>query len=374
MKNRIIFVHLLNNFSGSPRVLKDTIEALSQKYEYLLITSKGPGVLSQIPNSIFFNYDWSKKKVITLLRFAYAQGYIFFYVLFFTKKKDIIFINTMQPAIAAVAAKIKGIPVIFHIHESHNSQKFFGNLYVRIRRLTQPKEIFVSNYIASKEGINKKNSIIIHNPISKIFIESAREHKYNPLNDGKFNVLMICSLRDYKGIPEFMEICNKLLEIKMIHFDLVLDASSNDIQQYFTGTGIPENISIHPKTNNPENFYKKASLLLNLSRPDQWIESFGLTIVEAMTFGIPCIVPNIGGPIEIIDDKVNGFHLSCYDLEAIINKIIELSNDYTTCMFLSNNAKSKSLTFAPQVYEKKINDFIYQLSLKPTEGVRNIAE
>lgn len=362
MKNRIIFIHLLNNFSGSPRVLKDTIEALSESYRYLLITSKGPGVLSQIPNSIFFSYDWSKKKVITLLRFAYAQAYIFLRVLFFTKKKDIVFINTMQPAIAAVAAKIRGLPVIFHIHETHSSQKFFGKFYVRIRKLTHPKEIFVSEYIASKERIYEKNSIVIHNPISREFIESAREHNYTPLNNGKFNVLMICSLRDYKGIPEFMEICNRLLEVRTLHFDLVLDASGIEIQQYFTETNIPENISIHSKTNNPEHFYKKASLLLNLSRPDQWIETFGLTIVEAMAFGIPCIVPNIGGPIEIVDDKINGFQLSCYDLETIIDKILELSNDYTTCMFLSKNAKNKSLTFSPHVYTEKINDFMSPVS------------
>jgi glycosyltransferase involved in cell wall biosynthesis len=264
----------------------------------------------------------------------------------------------MQPVMAAVAAKIRGLAVIFHIHETHDSQKFFGKFYVRIRKLTQAKEIFVSDYIASKERINKKNSIVIHNPISKEFIESAKEHKYNPLNDGKFHVLMICSLRDYKGIPEFMEICNKLLENKTIHFDLVLDASSNEIQQYFADTKIPENISIHSKTNKPEIFYKEASLLLNLSRPDQWIETFGLTIIEAMAFGVPCIVPNIGGPIEIVDDKINGFQLSCYDLETIIIKIIELSNDHTTCMSLSNNAKNKSLTFAPDVYKKKIDDFM----------------
>jgi glycosyltransferase involved in cell wall biosynthesis len=362
MKKRIIFIHLLNNFSGSPRVLKDTIEALSGRYNYLLLTSKGPGFLSQIPNSTFFNYDWSKKKVITLMRFAYAQAYFFFFVLFRTKGTDIIFINTMQPAMAAVAAKIRGLPVIIHIHETHDSQKFFGKFYVRIRKLVQAKEIFVSHYIASRESINEKNSIIIHNPISKEFIESAKEHTYNPMIDGKFNVLMICSLRDYKGIPEFLEIGNELVENKTIHFDLVLDASSNEIQQYFTGKNIPANTSIHSKTNKPEKFYKKASLLLNLSRPDQCIESFGLTIVEAMAFGIPCIVPDIGGPIEIVDDKINGFQLSCYDLETIINKILELSNDHTTCRFLSKNAKNKSLTFAPHVYKKRINDFMSLMS------------
>jgi glycosyltransferase involved in cell wall biosynthesis len=264
----------------------------------------------------------------------------------------------MQPSIAAIAARIRKKNIIFHIHETHSSQFFFGRFYNLIRKNIKSKDIFVSEYIASLESFDFKRSAIIHNSISNEFILSAQQHTYSHLIDNIFSVLMVCSLRDYKGIPEFIELCYSLQLNKQIHFTLVLDASKNEIDEYFCGVFISDNLTIHARTENPSQFYKKTSLLLNLSRPDQWIETFGLTIVEAMSFGIPCIVPTIGGPTEIINDNINGFHISCYNIKAIAMKIEELAKDAAQCRKLSNNAKEKSKLFTPSIYKTNINNFL----------------
>ena len=39
-------------------------------------------------------------------------------------------------------------------------------------------------------------------------------------------------------------------------------------------------------------------------------EAFGLTIIEAMTSGLPTFATCYGGPIEIIEDGVSGFHIN----------------------------------------------------------------
>ena len=108
----------------------------------------------------------------------------------------------------------------------------------------------------------------------------------------------------------------------------------------------------------PEKFLAKTSLLLNLSRIDQWIETFGLTILEAMYFGIPCIVPNLGGPTEIIDHGINGFCISSYEVESIYNKIKELSKDPFTSKILSKNAKIKSEFFSREKFQDSILRFL----------------
>jgi len=38
-------------------------------------------------------------------------------------------------------------------------------------------------------------------------------------------------------------------------------------------------------------------------------EAFGLTVIEAMTSGLPTFATRYGGPLEIIEDKVSGFHI-----------------------------------------------------------------
>ncbi|KAI5387138.1 Sucrose synthase 2 [Lathyrus oleraceus] len=41
-------------------------------------------------------------------------------------------------------------------------------------------------------------------------------------------------------------------------------------------------------------------------------EAFGLTVVEAMTCGLPTFATNHGGPAEIIEHGVSGFHIDPY--------------------------------------------------------------
>ncbi len=51
-------------------------------------------------------------------------------------------------------------------------------------------------------------------------------------------------------------------------------------------------------------------------------EGFGLTVIEAMTSGVPVFVTKYGGPLEIIQNRVNGFHIDpANDKETI--KILE---------------------------------------------------
>ena len=40
-------------------------------------------------------------------------------------------------------------------------------------------------------------------------------------------------------------------------------------------------------------------------------EAFGLTVIEAMTCGLPCFATNRGGPAEIIKNGLSGYHIEC---------------------------------------------------------------
>jgi len=52
-------------------------------------------------------------------------------------------------------------------------------------------------------------------------------------------------------------------------------------------------------------------------------EAFGLTVLEAMISGLPTFATQFGGPLEIIQDKVNGFYINPTHLEETAEKILD---------------------------------------------------
>lgn len=52
-------------------------------------------------------------------------------------------------------------------------------------------------------------------------------------------------------------------------------------------------------------------------------EAFGLTVIEAMTCGLPTFATNQGGPAEIIVDGVSGFHIDPNHGDESSNKIAD---------------------------------------------------
>ena len=52
-------------------------------------------------------------------------------------------------------------------------------------------------------------------------------------------------------------------------------------------------------------------------------EAFGLTILESMVTGLPTFATRFGGPLEIIQDKVNGFYINPTNHEEVATIILE---------------------------------------------------
>ena len=79
-------------------------------------------------------------------------------------------------------------------------------------------------------------------------------------------------------------------------------------------------------------------MVLNLSDKRQFIETFGLTALEAMTAGLPVIVPTEGGIAEMVDDGINGYKIDVADLDKIEQHIQELLTDKTKYVEMAEQA------------------------------------
>lgn len=155
---------------------------------------------------------------------------------------------------------------------------------------------------------------------------------------------MLSSLKAYKGTKEFLSLAEKLPAYK---FELVINDTPDAIESYLQTENIlpSANITIHSRTSDVSLFYNSASIVLNLSNPDLFIETFGLTALEAMSAALPVIVPPVGGIAEMVTDGVNGYKIDCRDTETLMRQIVSILTNKVLYLSLAQNAYSFSTDY-----------------------------
>ncbi len=354
---QLVVVHMRNDLSGSTRVLAQAVEALcAQEVNIVLYTATidYEGFLSDLPNQVEIRsipYKRRNRRWRTFFSYLYVQVWLFFSLLKYILKPTKIYINTVLPFGAAFAGILMRKKVIYHIHEVSLAPApiLLKKWLFFVVRLTAHKVIFVSEFLKEQMSFSRTEKVVIHNCISESFTENAEEISH--ATDKEFRVLMICSLAEYKGVPEFIELAKAMSGFK---FDLVLNATLSEIKLVLGKAELPNNLNVYPAQKKVEHFYKEASVLLNLSDTQKHIETFGMTVLEGMNYGLPCIVPPVGGVLELIDDGVNGYCIDSKNLSQIIDAIEELRVDTRLYSSLSVQAKKKAELFNSDLFEKAI--------------------
>jgi len=352
---KVIFIHLLNDYSGSTRVMSDIVDTCKiNSINFDLYYGKGgDGFLNnKIKNPYLFFYKRNNNKFLTLIFYLISQIILFFRMLKYFKCDCKIYINTMLSFGPALAGRLMGKEIIFHVHETSIKPKLLKDFLKKIISITSNKVIYVSQYLKDNENIKNLKSTVIYNSLPDSLYSESINHSFTKKNN--FNILMACSLRDYKGVKEFIDIAEICSVKKNVNFTLILNADKKEINAYFKDINIPKNTKVLTKQPNLVPYYKNSHLVLNLSRIDQWIETFGLTILEAMAFGIPVIAPPIGGPCEIVRDGKDGFLISSYDSNKIASTIFELTKNDNLWLELSKNCKNQAKKFDTQTFKDNI--------------------
>lgn len=321
---RIFAFHLLNDRSGSPNVLSQLLSAwVSDGREVCLYTSQHTdGFLSSIPGVHYYigRYWFKANPWLRLLFYTGNQIALFFAMMFVLKRSDTIYINTVLPFAAALIGKLKGCRILYHVHESTVSPAPLKWFLFQVIAWTADEIIYVSNYVKEHHVATKAKCHVVYNAIDENFL---REVKAINRSQTPSKVLMICSLKAYKGIDAFVQLA---IDHPQFNFRLVLNAAQADVDAYFKDSLLSPNLVLYPKQKDVHPFYQWADCIVNLSRPDGWIETFGLTIIEGMAYGLPAIVPPVGGILEVVEDGLTGFAVDSRDREQLNEKISLLLN------------------------------------------------
>lgn len=346
---KIAFFHLYNDYSGSPKVLRNVGEWLLNKgYNVSIVTSKTNGVLDELKcydnvEYDYFHYHTSCNKFSWVLHFVWAQICLFIKA-FRYKDYQVFYINTIMPIGAAIAGKLLGKRVVYHYHENaFIKSAFYRLLYKGMLRIAD-KIICVSHY--QRSFLPKDMDIeVIHNALPSAFTSKLLPDPENGYK--RKNILMVSSLLLYKSPIEFIHLATELSEY---NFTLVLNETDDAINSFIKEHKIviPQNLSIFPRQSNIHQFYNNASILLNLSNPNKVIETFGMTALEGMSAALPVIVPTVGGITEFVEDGVNGYKIDVQNIDEIASKIREMLSDAELYCKLSKAAIATASKFTSE--------------------------
>lgn len=165
--------------------------------------------------------------------------------------------------------------------------------------------IFVSNagmesYL-SAYPLDKAKCAVVYNGIRL----PEEMKKLDDKSDKKcYQIVYIGRLAEEKGIELLINAVLLLKEIYSIELYIVGDGSERiKLEQLSWKNGCGEIIHFEGEKKNIENYLRGADVFVY---PSVCKEVFGISIIEAMSYGVPCVANRVGGIPEIISDCVNG--------------------------------------------------------------------
>jgi len=162
-------------------------------------------------------------------------------------------------------------------------------------------------------------------------------------------------------VKGFDQLIMAFSETKMDDVDLLIAGDGEEMTNLIcmaNNLGLKDRvIFVGPRTN-LQDYYNQAMMFVLPSRN----EGYPNALVEAMSFGCPCIAINCEfGPSEIIINEQNGLLVNNADISALSDAIVRLAHDPVLSNTLGNNAKNINQTNSSQKILKQWDNLI----LKP---------
>jgi len=190
-------------------------------------------------------------------------------------------------------------------------------------------------------GIDESKIILKPNSLNMTFDE----------NHDKKDYIYVGRLEESKGIYELLKVWNTLDK----KFVLTV-IGGGEIEEELKEQYNKSNIIFKGKCSRDETL-KNISKAKYLIQPSLLYETFGLTIIEAMSFGVPVVGLNIGTRGDFIEDGVSGFLSNRDDLKEVIEKSYE---------FLEYEDMSKNAIKTAKLYE---NEYVIEKQIEIYESI-----
>lgn len=242
--------------------------------------------------------------------------------------------------------------VIITEHGGINAYNF---VYKKIKQWLYPK---ARNYIVPTSSDAKAYSdlgfSVVYIPHFKSSLNYARSDLSNKV------VLSIGRMTEAKRQWIMIDLWDKIVNTHHIKdWQLHLVGNGNLYEQLSNKIlilGLQEYVKILPPVQDVEKYYKSASAFMLTSHS----EGFGMVLLEAISFGLPCISYDCpSGPRDIIENDVNGYLIPMDDFKTLETATINLLTIPEKINILANGAYKSSLEWNDEVILSKWKKILY---------------
>jgi len=348
MATKILYIHGGADLYGASRVVLRIVRRLDKKVfdPCVILPYEGPladalraeGVhtvimksLSVISRRIF--HSW---RIIPFL-FMIPLSVIALWR--FMKRENIALVHTNTGIIvsAGLAARLAGIPHIWHVHDSFHEFRRLWKLYSKYILWSSDKVVCVSTAIAKQFDDDEEKVAIIHvgipvEELQNVSEEAIREFRDRYELDNKRTVGVVGRIKFQRKGQDFFVKAIGLLKNKSDNVKYLIVGSPfpgneshlTNLQRLIKEVEVDDLVVLTGDVEKTAVVYHALDVLVF---PSCFPEPFGAVVLEAMAAGTPVIGTAIGGTVEQIEDGVSGILVEPNNPQMLAEKIeLLLSN------------------------------------------------
>lgn len=369
---RIAYIYTsLTTVGGADRVIIEKANYFAEKcnYEVYMITDSQLGLPTTFPLSPKVKHIDLGMNFFEQYKHSFLiRGYIYLKLMHIYKRKLRELLNSLKlDFVITTMGKDADFLITLKdgskkIAESHISKEYMRNLHLlkqrslpyrivadiwtkRMEKSIRKMDAFVVLTEAdAKKWSNVKKAYVIPNSLPFYPEESSNCTSKQVISVGRFY-----AQKGYDMLIPTWEIVHKQYP------DWTLSIYGNgeqekELKDLIHQKGLEESIYIKAPVKNIVEKYQESSLYVMSSR----FEGFGMTLIEAMTCGVPCVsfkCPN--GPTDIINNGEDGLLVENGNIKQLAEKIIYLIEHEEERKKMGRQAKENVKRYMPSIVMQK---------------------
>jgi glycosyltransferase involved in cell wall biosynthesis len=236
-----------------------------------------------------------------------------------SREADLVHLNSVKLAAAALAASLAGARVVYHLHE------LAGRIGPLLRAAIGRADCaaFCSRTCADHFAqVPARRKAVLVNAVRLPGKVLHRGEAALP------RIVMLGSINPGKGqdllVEAFARLSHPAAELHLYgNVGMSARRYVERIRERSTELGLSGRLFMHSPTDDVPAVLAGATILVHTS----WRESFGMALVEGMAAGLPVVAHDLGGMREVVADGENGFLVPAGDISALAERLDRLLAD-----------------------------------------------